>query len=218
MKVVNGLAFPDADRFMVAETSAQGTYQLSHLEAALRHVTRFDGTAVDGGAHVGTWSTVLSRRFRHVVAFEPSVDTFECLDYNLLQAGCANVDRYQAALGSAPGRVALMLDPVNEARANTGARHIVREHVGTVTVLTLDSLELSDVAFIKLDVEGSELVALMGAAETLDRCRPVVLFEDKGLGKRYYGERRDAIPQWLTSRGYVRVDRISCDEIWRPRP
>jgi hypothetical protein len=39
------------------------------------------------------------------------------------------------------------------------------------------------VDFIKLDLEGYEYRALLGAAETLERCRPIVMFEEKGKGE-----------------------------------
>ena len=41
----------------------------------------------------------------------------------------------------------------------------------------VDSLDTNRIDFIKLDVEGFEKQTLVGAAETLARFRPVVLFE-----------------------------------------
>jgi FkbM family methyltransferase len=41
----------------------------------------------------------------------------------------------------------------------------------------LDSFQLRDVGFIKIDVEGHELSVLQGARETLERCRPNILVE-----------------------------------------
>jgi FkbM family methyltransferase len=42
---------------------------------------------------------------------------------------------------------------------------------------TVDHFNFNDVGLIKIDVEGMELKVLSGAVETLQRCRPVVLFE-----------------------------------------
>jgi hypothetical protein len=44
-------------------------------------------------------------------------------------------------------------------------------------LMTLDSLDLARVDFIKIDIEGMEMEALMGAKETLEKCKPVVLVE-----------------------------------------
>jgi hypothetical protein len=47
----------------------------------------------------------------------------------------------------------------------------------TVARVTLDELELSDVRFVKLDVEGHELPALRGAEQTVRRDRPLLMIE-----------------------------------------
>jgi FkbM family methyltransferase len=214
MQLVRGWAFPSSDRFMVGEMAMDGTYQLSHLEAALSHVTSF-GTAFDGGAHIGTWSKVLSARFARVIAIEPSPDTFECLDYNMTALGCANVERRQVALGAQPGVVSMRLDAPNEARANTGARFAAPG--GDIPVITIDSLDLQDLGFLKLDIEGSEPMALRGAMATLRRCRPIVLFENKWLWTRHFGLPKHAVRDVLLAVGYRQIGQISCDQIWGPK-
>ena len=47
----------------------------------------------------------------------------------------------------------------------------------TVPRVTVDSLDLSDVRFVKVDVEGHELPALRGAEQTVRRDRPLLLVE-----------------------------------------
>jgi FkbM family methyltransferase len=49
----------------------------------------------------------------------------------------------------------------------------------TVNVVLLDDVIPNEqyVAFIKLDIEGGEFHALLGAARTIRRCRPVIVFE-----------------------------------------
>lgn len=212
MKIVHGLAFPDADEFMVQELTAQGTYQIDHLEAALLHVTDV-GIAIDGGAHVGTWSMRLATVFDRVLAFEPSPDTFECLQRNA--EPYPNIECRPEALGAAPGFVTMALDAANTARANTGARFA---GVGAdVPVVTIDSLSLEHVGFLKLDVEGSEPRALAGAVETIRRCRPIILFENKWLWVRHFSLPKDAVSSLLRTLGYDWRASVSCDQIWGPR-
>ena len=50
---------------------------------------------------------------------------------------------------------------------------------GTVRGISIDSLALTDVDLIKLDVEGHEMPALQGARETIMRHRPIVVIEEK---------------------------------------
>lgn len=212
--VASGLAFPDSDVFMASEVTAAGTYQLPNLEAALRYVTEF-GCAIDAGAHVGTWSKVMGQRFERVVAFEPADDTFECLQLNLMNAGIENVNCVRAALGSKAGHVSMVIDAQNKARGNTGARHV--RDGGKIPVMAIDTLALERVGFIKLDIEGSEPEALRGAKDTIKRCRPVILYEDKALWQRYFGLPQNAVSSLLASWGYQQVAQVACDVIWTRR-
>jgi len=47
----------------------------------------------------------------------------------------------------------------------------------TVKSITVDSLNLQKVDFIKIDVQGSDLRAMIGAKDTIKRCSPVIIFE-----------------------------------------
>jgi Methyltransferase FkbM domain len=60
-------------------------------------------------------------------------------------------------------------------------------------VVPLDDLDLSP-AFVKIDVEGSELRVLRGLAATLERCHPILLIERSGDFEE--------IQQLLEARGY----------------
>lgn len=210
MKERFGWKFPDADQFMVSQITPAGDYQRANLDAALAYVTDWS-IAVDGGAHAGTWTRLMAQRFTHVLAFEPSPDTREALTANMQAFECANVEIQAVALGSSPGSVTMCLDHRGESMQNTGAR-FARDG-GSIPRITLDSLNLPTLGFLKLDIEGAEVDALLGARQTLARCRPVVLFEDKGLWSRF-GHRRDAPQALLTSSGYRLRQRVSCDEIW----
>ena len=211
----HGWAFPAVDRLMAAELTRVGTYQQSHLDAALRWVTQH-GTAIDGGAHVGTWSRQLALVFRQVIAFEPAADTFACLVENMHDQAAHNVTCHQAALGAHPGFVHMTMTAKDVARGNTGGRLVVHGG-GDVPVVTLDSLALGDVGFVKLDVEGSEPMAILGATETLQRCRPVVLVEDKGHWVTHYGLPTSAVRDLLTAQSYRLAETVGCDQVWVPR-
>lgn len=210
MKFQHGWAFPDADTLMASQLQPDGTYQGDHLAKALQFVTDFT-VAIDGGAHVGTWSALLAARFEAVHAFEPSADTFEALEANRQAFGWTTVRTYHAALGADAGRVSMGLDPKHAALGNTGARFV--QPGSDVAMVTIDGLELPTLGFLKLDVEGGEVFALQGAKATLRRCQPVVLFENKFLWKRY-SLPREAPQQFLTRLGYRQVAVVSKDEIW----
>ncbi len=214
MKQVRGWAFPDADDFMAAQMQADGSYQGPHLAMALRYVTDWT-VAVDGGAHVGTWTRPMAARFGRVLAFEPYDNDQAALQANMAAFGCANVELHQAALGAAAGLVGWGLDQKALEMRNTGARYVVPD-AGTTPQRTLDSLALPSLGFIKLDVEGSEPLALAGARETLARCKPVVLYENKNHWRRY-GLPKDAVSDLLMRLGYQQLNVAGMDAIWGPR-
>lgn len=215
MKNIKGWFFPDADEFMAKEMSETGTYQESHFTAALKYVRNFR-VAIDGGAHIGTWSRLMAEKFDTVLAFEPSPDTVEALRANMEQFGCTNVNVLNEALSDKPEKIRMTLEgsPEDEARGNTGARYIAAG--GDIQAVKIDSFALTKLDFLKLDIEGAEYKALLGAVRTLKHCRPVILFEDKRKCQKHFGVQRQQIYRLLTAYGYKRAERIGCDEIWVP--
>ena len=214
MRTVHGWAFPDADEFMANEMKPDGSYQAGHLRIALDYVKDWS-VAIDGGAHVGTWTRVMSQRFGRVIAVEPSADTREALLANLATFWCDNVEVRAVALGDAVGRVRMTLDAGSRAEQmkNTGARHVVDG--GDVPLERIDDWGLESLGLLKLDIEGSEPRAIRGALETLQRCRPIVIYEEKGFGRRY-GDTPGAAARALKSIGYRLITTVKMDHVWGP--
>lgn len=213
MKVEKGWAWPDADEFMVQQMPDDGGYQGGQLAAAMRYVKAWD-LAVDGGAHVGTWTFTMASKFKRVVSFEPSPDTFEALWHNMRELHPAlNAELRNQALGKSHGHVTMTLDGFEQAieMKNTGGRFA--KEGGEIERITLDSLDLPALDFLKLDVEGGEVDAILGARDTLVKFKPVVLFEDKYHWMRY-GYSKKAPHELLTSLGARHLHREVMDEIW----
>ncbi|MGP1675923.1 MAG: FkbM family methyltransferase [Burkholderiales bacterium] len=174
-----GIWLPDGEKHLVEWMNASGeivdgngTYQIKKLRAALLHVKQFR-TAVDVGAHVGFFSMHLAKRFRQLHAFEPVAAHRECFAANVFTSGRGgDVTLHDCALGAEAGAVAL-----ETPLGSSGGAHISGE--GDIAMLPLDSFELQDVDFVKIDCEGYELAVVQGAAETMKRCRPCVIVEQK---------------------------------------
>jgi FkbM family methyltransferase len=160
-------------------------------------------TALDIGAHIGTWTCGLGREFARVIAFEPQEENFRCLVQNA--RGLAEI--HKIALGVKACRLGL-----EQHGTNSGCWRVT---VGSdIEARALDSYGLQDVDFMKLDVEGFEGHVLLGAVETIRRSRPAIFFEDNNLGEKLYGDSWiDPKPllKWL---GYAPVMRIRKDELW----
>lgn len=160
--------------------------KVEDLEQALGYCERWT-IAVDGGANVGAYSRVLMERFDLIHAFEPAPDTFACLVRNLEEWGCADrVRPHENALSNLRESVGLMPKP----RGRSPSRRVVPG--GRIGAVRIDDLDLPDLAFLKLDVEGYEERALRGAEQTLRRFRPLVMFEDKPEKAVHFGDVKGA--------------------------
>lgn len=129
------------------------------------------GTAVDVGAWYGPWTQRLITLADRVVALEPAPDLA-----GHLRSAFPSVDVVEAAASDHEGTADLSVPYGGPA---VGVSSLERESNGfmPVRLTTIDALGLSDVRFIKIDVEGHELPALLGAATTIHRDRPLLLVE-----------------------------------------
>lgn len=183
---------------------------LAHVPADRRRV------AVQAGGNCGLMVRPIADAFEFVVTYEPNPINFACLEANIVDS---NVEMVRMALGDSFHRVRLemALDNCGACRvakgpAGTGLfpQAILDEEVGHYGIA--DKLDL-----LMLDVEGYELHALRGAAETIARCKPVIVVELIGQAA-VYGIDDIEIVGWLGERGYVCKAQVMRDSIfvWEP--
>jgi FkbM family methyltransferase len=160
--------------------------------------------AVQAGGNVGVWATHLATMFERVETVEPYIVNYECLKRNVP----ANVNHRHAGFGHVAGYIGLVTVP-----GNAGAHYVQGD--GANLVITIDSLNLDACDLICLDVEGYEPLALRGAAETIRKHRPVIMFEEKGLSHQYYGIPKGTSEHWLLGLGlgYEVAHRVRKDVI-----
>lgn len=175
------------------------------------------GLALDIGAHVGAVAVYLARKFERVIAFEPVPSTFEFLQLNT--ADIANITAMNVAIGPKAGEVYLSHYPRHGqlSHVDGGLDTDSTSRIGPIPAQTIDSMELADVSFIKIDVEGFELPVLEGAVETIRRCRPLMLVEQNGNEELHFGRPRDeatAFLQDLGMRRHPQEPRMSKDRLF----
>lgn len=173
-------------------------YDLDHLRGALAHIERFR-TAVDGGAHRGIWTRELARNFDQVIAFEPKEGLARQIPYGFV---------HYVALGETEGTCS-----IKEGSKNTGQGHVIPGK--DVYMAPLDQFAIVNLDFLKLDLEGYELPALKGAAQTIATWKPAIMVEQNGLCARY-GYTAADLHNWLAERGYRRVDSWGVDVLYLP--
>ncbi|MBK6743683.1 MAG: FkbM family methyltransferase [Hydrogenophilales bacterium] len=187
MKIVHGWHLPDYDTHFEAyfealhQAGKPCEYQQQQREAALAFVKK-QRVAVDIGCHVGLWSRPLAAIFQQVVGFEPLALFHQCYKLN---APTARLEPY--ALGDSDDVVDIVL-PNN----NTGMAHVVpdSEGSGSLRMYRLDDFQLVNVDLIKIDCEGYEYPILLGASDTINSSRPVVVVEQKphAYFEKYWGQ------------------------------
>lgn len=127
----------------------------------------------DIGAFFGQMS-VLASQLSRVWAFECSPLLYPCLKENLLHG-----KSHSAALWSTYAHFR-MQESSETSYASLGALRLVPEEDGSIVGITLDGLTEWDgtpVCAMKIDVQGADLHAMMGARETIMRDRPAIIFE-----------------------------------------
>lgn len=218
MQFVNNWRLPEEELLMIPSFEKEGGFQLDRLEKTLEYVTDFS-IAIDGGAHVGSWSRVMIDHFNFVHSFEPTKSTFECLRLNLwAYERLNNIQLHNKALGNTQTEIDMTWNDKDKKRGNTGGRFIKKEidKVGnnSVEMITIDSLQLPSLGFLKLDIEGCEFWALQGATKTIKKYKPIIFIEvKKGLAERF-GIERSASIELLHSFGMHEVHRIKNDYIF----
>jgi FkbM family methyltransferase len=140
------------------------------------------GVAVEVGANEGFYAYRFAPHFAAVYAFEVNDElTAELAAYNP-----GNITIIHEGLSSCAGAATLYIPRVR-GRLLTGWASLAPgncpdadEHVEKAVVLhPLDWFNLTNVSFVKIDVEGHEVEVLEGARQTLSRDRPRVLMEVK---------------------------------------
>ena len=196
----------------------QGSYDSQDISFArfllgLRRRHFGDGVAVvDCGANIGImtleWAKAMTG-WGSVLAIEAQERVFYALAGNIALANCFNVRALHAAVGAENG-VLRIPTPDNCSPGSFGSLELrqrpTNENIGQsidydearmmpVRLLTVDSMELPRVDFMKIDVEGMENEVLTGAAATIQRCRPILTVEHiKSDGQ--------ALAQTLSGYGY----------------
>ena len=160
--------------------------------------------AVQAGGNCGVWANWLALRFDQVITFEPDIDNYACLFANKAD----NVTAYNFALGDFESdSVLFRKDP-----DNVGAHTISEEGGSTVAMRKLDRF-VGECDFLCLDVEGFEMMALLGGSEMIRRSRPVIQIEDKGLSEPH-GIKKGDVVSWLKKEfGYREIAKIKRDVI-----
>lgn len=134
-----------------------------------------DEVFIDCGAYNGdTINEILKRipNFKQIIALEPDLNNFNKLTKkynNNSKIRCINAGAYDK-----DGTV--IFDTTNGLQSgkiiNSPEQERKKEELTNIKVKMIDNLEIENVSFIKMDIEGAELNALKGAEKTILKYKP----------------------------------------------
>ena len=147
----------------------------------------FGETAIDIGAHIGSYTLRMARRFRHVIAFEPNPFNRYILGLNLQLNKNVNVQVEEAALSDHDEISPLFLHRAADGTGSLNPLHYGFKYARTVQVKVkkLDDFDFAKIDVLKIDAEGNELPILKGATRTIEHSKPILAIEvhrSKGPG------------------------------------
>ena len=150
----------------------------------LAHFIKPGYFVIDAGAFIGTHSVAFSSmvgELGKVLAFEPRKNIAEILNKNSSISVCKNIEVMKFALGSKSGIAKINLSPISK-QHNFGAMSLTEGLIDDdafeeVKLVTIDSLNLEKIDFIKVDVEGMESEVVNGAKKTIGKNRPFIFIE-----------------------------------------
>ena len=167
----------------------------THIESELNNIFAILNTLpsgaviVDGGANAGFFTIpvacMMQGRDIRIISFEPQRQLFQALGGSLALNGYQHVFLHNCGLGLEPGIAQLPAIDYSVAQ-DFGTVQLVDDTTvkedgwmndRVVDITSIDAMDLPNLDFFKLDVEGYEVPALTGALYTLKKHRPWIWVE-----------------------------------------
>ena len=205
--------------FQILERAAFDPVEVELAVQLLETRRRFFGdgaVAIDCGANIGAhtieWAIAMTG-WGSVISIEAQERIYYALAGNIALNNCFNAIAMHAAVSSESG-VMKMPTPNYLTASSFGSLELrpsaTTEFIGQaidysddkmvpVQRITLDSLQLSRVDLIKIDIEGMEMEALEGARTLIEKNRPILLIEQIKTV-------RERLRAWIQERGYEVID------------
>jgi FkbM family methyltransferase len=191
------------DAFTVAYAAGAGAALNETLVRLMLELVRAGDVVVDLGAHLGSFALPAAAVGCRVLAVEAAPESAALLQASATRNGFRNLRVIQAAAAAAPGS----LEFCPRGPHGHVATPLVSLPTIAVPAVTVDELLLElgwgRVAFVKMDIEGSEIVALRGMSRVLGaEDAPSILYESNGHTLAFRSATPGQLRVELESQGY----------------
>ena len=136
------------------------------------YLNKFKNT-IDVGAATGMYASHFAEHSKSVICFEAVKPVYEQLEK--IKQKHNNIITHNVAVSNFEGTSGFYVD--DKRLSNSGFQNLVDGPLINVDTVTIDSMKLNDVGFIKVDVEGVELDVLVGGADTILEYKPTCMVE-----------------------------------------
>jgi hypothetical protein len=160
-----------------------GFYETGYIDWCCDNFIKSEHNVLDIGAHIGWYSVKFAKHAKHVYSFECSPKSFNYLCANIaLNSKDYKITKYNCALSNENGFTNYYIRDPRDGGGNGISKFdydvIHNTPYIEVPTKTLDSFEIKNVNFIKIDVEGHEKQVLQGGINTItENNYPKILFE-----------------------------------------
>jgi FkbM family methyltransferase len=203
------------------------------LDNELKPIIEKSNTILDIGGHVGYHSIAYSRINPNakIYTFEAQSKIYSLLKTNLEVNNLVDkITIHNKAMGHKLGKINMSTSITDGPNSNTNIEYGTERELNLggvsigvggeeVEMVTIDSLKLDSLDYIKIDVEGAESLVFMGGEETIKKYHPVICFEynHKRLPMDYIKSLGfDSLPtpfELLKSWGYTQFTNIPYENV-----
>lgn len=169
-----------------------------------------DGIFIDIGSHFGEYPIILSKNCYKVYSFEPHPSNYDAIGSSIVANTIGNITINKSAVSDSIGTRSLKILSDENSSLN---EYFKVDQTIDVPVITIDSLNLNNIDFIKIDAVGEELNIFKGASKTLMNNKfPPVLF--KVLPDEWFKFEKELLMSFIGNMGYRIVPVMGSDNMF----
>ncbi|MFD2161018.1 FkbM family methyltransferase [Paradesertivirga mongoliensis] len=198
------------DSALFKRAMKEGIYEYDNLKI-IRALAKRETTVLDVGANIGLMAIPLLNMddSLKIISIEASPNTLPYLNKTWNDSNYH--DRWQI-IGNAVSDRSGIVD-FHLAKPSDGAYDSIRDtqrksysEVVKVECTTIDeiwdSVQRTHISLIKIDIEGADLLALKGATNCIEKCRPAILMEWNQTNIQPFGLNNNDLIEFVRSNNY----------------
>jgi FkbM family methyltransferase len=175
----------------------------------IKNLLQEEDQVIDIGGNIGYYALIMAKKVGakgKVFCFEPDKTNFSILTENICQNKYENIiTSYNDAVSNEKGVLKLFISETNRGDHRIYSSDQDRNFIEINAVKLDDLIELKEakIKFIKIDIQGSEMIALEGMKELILKNKPVLISEFWPKGIKMSGKNPDEYIQFFLSNGYA---------------